>query len=89
MNCTWKDCKEPAVHSHLDREDREWSKLCDAHHKELEEAMDSLKAKRLVRAWALAGSSHPSRKELASNISKGCEAIARLAKGFKVREKDE
>lgn len=80
MRCTWKNCEEAAEHLHLDKNNREWAKLCDAHHQELFEAMDSLNAKRLVRSWALAGSDHPSRKELASNISKGIGAILKLVK---------
>jgi len=80
MICTWKDCKETARHSQLDREDVEWARLCDAHHQKLKDAVASMDAKRLVGCWACAGKDHPKRKQMTNDMAKGIAAVAKLLK---------
>jgi hypothetical protein len=59
MKCTWKDCKLEATHSQLDNNGKEWANLCDTHHKELDDSLNELSPKKILRSWILAsGGSH-------------------------------
>ena len=79
MNCTWKDCAKTAIESIPDRNGNEWANLCEEHTKKLADAVASLDPKRLLGAWACAGSDHPRRKQMANDAAKGCGAIVELA----------
>ena len=70
MNCTWKDCTAAASHPQLDGNGREWANLCCAHHAELEVALDSMDAKKLLRAWACAKSEESKKRDVEA-ISRG------------------
>jgi len=52
--CMWKGCKEIASHLQLDKHGKEWSNLCDKHHKELEDSMKDLSPKKILKSWVLA-----------------------------------
>lgn len=77
--CTWKDCTKEAIIPQIGENGEEWANLCLEHAKELDSALSSTRAKRLVRAWALAGSGHKSRLKLSSTITKGVNAIFDIA----------
>lgn len=52
--CTWKDCQRVGAHAQTDRNGGTWAVLCPEHHVELEQAIESLDPKKLMRAWVLA-----------------------------------
>lgn len=54
MKCTWKDCKETAIHTQLDNYGNQWVNLCHGHHMELEQSLEKLDVKTLLRNWVLA-----------------------------------
>jgi hypothetical protein len=79
MRCTWKECGAEGTKSQLDKNGCEWALLCEAHHEELEAALDSLEPKKLMRAWARAGSGHKSREEFKRDVSKGMQSLGQFA----------
>lgn len=59
MICTWKNCNKQAIKPQLDKNGKQWAKLCQQHHDELESALDLVNNKPfnpkiLLRAWILA-----------------------------------
>ena len=52
--CTWKNCTEEAKHPQIATGGEVWGNLCDKHHQELEDAIEKLDPKTLLRAWVLA-----------------------------------
>lgn len=52
--CTWKDCEEISKHIQLDKNGKEWANLCESHNNELENDLNILEPKRMLRAWVLA-----------------------------------
>lgn len=54
MKCTWKDCTKVVCHPQLDKYGNQWANLCHEHHMELEQSLEKLDAKTLLRNWVLA-----------------------------------
>ena len=81
--CTWKDCQAEGVRAQLDKNKAEWAYLCQAHHDELEAALDRLEPKGLLRAWARAGHGHKSREEFKKDVVAGMTAIGQFAQTLK------
>jgi len=77
MICTWKGCDAPPVEELKGKTGRVWAHLCKRHAKEFHDALadPNYDPKRIVRIWALAGSKHPIRKELAVDTAKTCGKI--------------
>jgi hypothetical protein len=60
--CTWMDCSAEATQPQLagaGGRRYEWATHCQAHHDELERAIEALDAPRLVRCWARARAKRP------------------------------
>lgn len=51
--CTWESCQVEAVHTKLDKFERPWAHLCDAHDRELNAAFKT-DAKTIMRCWVKA-----------------------------------
>lgn len=51
MKCTWENCNEKATFEEKRSDGSIWADLCDVHHKELEDAIEQLDVKKLLRAW--------------------------------------
>jgi hypothetical protein len=83
MICTWKDCTDEGTESQKDKNGKEWALLCKAHAEELDEAIGSMEAKKLLRAWARAHHKHPSRQELVKVCADGATAIAKFAQALR------
>lgn len=79
MKCTWKECEDEGTKPQLDKNGEEWAVLCDEHDKELDESLDALEPKKLLRAWARAGHGHPSRENFKKEAAAGA---ARLMAAF-------
>lgn len=62
QRCTWARCERVGHYQQLDSTDQEWAVLCLIHHRELHAAVESLHAKKMLRAWALAKARHPRTK---------------------------
>lgn len=73
--CTWKGCNGQARHRQLDRNKREWADLCDTHHKELEEALNTLTPQPLLKCWVLASGG-------AEKMAKGITNFTKWEKGL-------
>jgi len=58
MKCTWKDCTEEASYLQIDKKGKEWSHLCEKHHKELETTLEEFlkngSPKKLLSVWVKA-----------------------------------
>ena len=52
--CTWIDCTETAEQSMTSSDGTVWSRLCQTHAAEVEEAIVSGKPRALLRAWVRA-----------------------------------
>lgn len=49
--CTWVRCENEAVHEQLDKNEKVWAILCDAHLKLFNAAMESGDTKMVVSTW--------------------------------------
>ena len=49
--CTWKDCKQEAIHPQFARDGEQWANLCGLHLKFLEDAMKDHNPRILLSAW--------------------------------------
>ena len=57
--CTWVGCEKLARHEHRAKDGSIWCDLCDAHHEEVEAAVASPNAKRILSTWVKAkGGAH-------------------------------
>lgn len=83
--CTWDQCPKLAEHPQLSRNGEEWANLCDEHHRQLEEALGTLDARRTLGAWAKAGTHHPGRTLMIESMAEGVVRISRGLKGRSTR----
>jgi len=61
MQCTWKNCEEHGIHEKRNSDGVVWAVLCEAHHKELQDALalsrddpNKINMKRIMRCWVMA-----------------------------------
>lgn len=55
MKCTWVGCEAEAKFPQISSDGKtEWANLCDLHHKEIDGALDSFDAKRILSNWVKA-----------------------------------
>jgi len=54
MKCKWKDCNNKGSIPQLDKNRSQWAFLCEEHHKELEESIESMEPKAILQAWVRA-----------------------------------
>lgn len=52
--CTWKDCNKEAKIPQILTDGNIWANLCEEHNKQLEDDIEQMKVKELVRDWILA-----------------------------------
>ena len=52
--CTWKDCMKEGIHPQRSNDGSIWAILCDEHNRQIDEDIEQLRAKELVRDWILA-----------------------------------
>lgn len=54
MNCTWKDCDNPASHPQMSEDGKTWAQLCIVHEGQLNDAMISGEPKKILSAYVKA-----------------------------------
>ena len=52
--CTWVDCDKQGVDAQLDKQGKQWAKLCSIHALMLNDALKSMDAKKMVAYWVKA-----------------------------------
>lgn len=80
--CTWVGCKEAVWQTMKDKDSRPWAYLCQQHHAELDEAMSSGDAKRIMGAWVKAqGGAEKATEMMRPAIDAGANLIRALQTG--------
>jgi hypothetical protein len=73
--CTWTQCPDGYDYEERDRAGAVWAKLCEKHHFELDRAIDSGDAKRIIGTWTRA---HGTAAAFAARFKPEMEKLGRL-----------
>lgn len=52
--CTWKDCKATGYYEQIAKDGSVWARLCETHDEEIQRAIESRNAKRIISSRAKA-----------------------------------